>query len=322
VHEIEPKASLWNRLFLPLTRKIPLQATAVVVIAVLAVFLYQKEQSLNQNDSVKLAVKSAPLASPSGREAAVTQSSSAMLPATLDLQEKSNSNVRSALGSAKPAADELSPKKSTATSLPRQQIQPAAPLASKAEIEARLEDKSEAPRKPPIQVQEVSNSREPGRLSGDMVGFGNVMPLGGLRQATPRPVPVPVDRALSQLGERTADFEFVVRRRSSQRRDSAEAANVDSLQRPSEADAATSLAARRAAPPSPASPKIESIAEIRFYNVAPEHYEFFKKELAAEANIESESKAAGKERDPAAPVDRQLLIKVTILPPDSLAPSR
>ncbi|HEX6801772.1 MAG TPA: hypothetical protein VF130_04780, partial [Candidatus Binatia bacterium] len=67
------------------------------------------------------------------------------------------------------------------------------------------------------------------------------------------------------------------------------------------------------AAPAPPTPRIESIAEIRFYNVAPEHFEYFKKELASEAIIEAESKPAAKEKD--AGFDRLLLIKVTILPP-------
>ena len=43
VREAAHPASLWERLFLPLRIKIPLQATAVVLIAVLAAYIYQKE---------------------------------------------------------------------------------------------------------------------------------------------------------------------------------------------------------------------------------------------------------------------------------------
>jgi Predicted integral membrane protein (DUF2275)/Putative zinc-finger len=43
VREAANPPSLWERLFLPLRIKIPLQATAVVVIAVLAAYIYQKE---------------------------------------------------------------------------------------------------------------------------------------------------------------------------------------------------------------------------------------------------------------------------------------
>ena len=43
VREAANPPSLWERLFLPLQIKIPLQATAVVLIAVLAAYIYQKE---------------------------------------------------------------------------------------------------------------------------------------------------------------------------------------------------------------------------------------------------------------------------------------
>src|SRR5215468_6266219 len=43
VREAEHSPSLWKRLFWPLRIKIPLQATAVVLIAVLAAYIYQKE---------------------------------------------------------------------------------------------------------------------------------------------------------------------------------------------------------------------------------------------------------------------------------------
>ena len=72
--------------------------------------------------------------------------------------------------------------------------------------------------------------------------------------------------------------------------------------------------APRPAASTPAAPKIEAIAEIRFYNVAPEHFDYFKKELASEAIIEAESKPAAKEKE-VARFDRLLLIKVTSLPP-------
>jgi hypothetical protein len=73
--------------------------------------------------------------------------------------------------------------------------------------------------------------------------------------------------------------------------------------------------AARPAAPAPAPPRIESIAEIRFYNVAPEHFEYFKKELASEAIIETEPKSPAAKEKEVAGFDRLLLIKVTILPP-------
>jgi hypothetical protein len=123
---------------------------------------------------------------------------------------------------------------------------------------------------------------------------------------------------LIPLGERVADYEFVVRRRPPQRHELGDSISAESTQKSAESDNVT-----RAAAPATAAPRIESIAEIRFYSVAPEHFEFFKKELASEAIVESEAKPAAKETE-AARYDRQLLIKVTILPAsaESAAPPR
>jgi hypothetical protein len=54
--------------------------------------------------------------------------------------------------------------------------------------------------------------------------------------------------------------------------------------------------------------------ETRWFTVAPEHLELFKKDLAAETLIESESVNAKQEKEIAAKSDRPLAIKVMILP--------
>jgi hypothetical protein len=131
-----------------------------------------------------------------------------------------------------------------------------------------------------------------------------------------------LERAIP-IGDRVADFEFTVRRRSPQRRDQVEnVSGVDAPEKSNETESPSPAALRPATPPEATRAKIESIAEFRFYNVAPEHFEIFKKELAAEANIESEPKATAKEIEAARQADRQLLVKVTILPADRAATSR
>jgi len=114
-----------------------------------------------------------------------------------------------------------------------------------------------------------------------------------------------------------------VRRRSPQRRDQVgNLSSAEALQKSHESENPSPAASRPSPPPAAARAKIESIAEFRFYNVAPEHFEIFKKELALEATIESEPKATAKEIEAARQADRQLLVKVTILPADHAAPAR
>jgi hypothetical protein len=57
VRDIEPKPSLWQRLILPLTSRVPVRATALAAVAIVAIALYQKEQPLKQNSDVNLALR-------------------------------------------------------------------------------------------------------------------------------------------------------------------------------------------------------------------------------------------------------------------------
>ncbi|MBM2805066.1 MAG: putative transrane anti-sigma factor [Deltaproteobacteria bacterium] len=315
VREVEEKPSIWQWLFQSWSKSIPLQTTAVVMIAVLAAFLYQKDEPLKQNDSMNLALQSAAPTATAENERALTSESLTPPPVDSLAENKLKTAVQGPAEITKPLADIASAKPLSRLSAPSEVPQTPAPL--KAEVESRLEEKKEAARKPPIRALEVTTGRE----ASGVFGFGPSLPLGEMRQLAPRSVPMALENSLP-LGDRTTDFEFVVRRRAAQRRDQAESASVDSMRQSAENDATPNMAARRPAPPAAAAPKIESFAEIRFYNVAPEHFEIFKKELAAETNIESESKAAAKEKTAATPADRPLLIKVTILPPDTTAPPR
>ncbi len=225
---------------------------------------------------------------------------------------------------AKLSAGEKSPRALSSAPAQPQQLQTASAEPLKANnIESAMEERRDvAPRRPPLRVQEVTMARDSGAMFGDQYGFNFPLPgsFGGMRQASPRTVPLAMDQPMA-LGDRVADFEFIVRRRSPQRRDTIE--NLSSpraSQESLEADGSPSTPSHPATPSSNGRARIESIAEIRFYNVAPEHFEIFKKELAAEANIESEPRVTAREVEAAKQGDRQLLVKVTILPTDRTQP--
>jgi len=294
VREIEVRPSLWERMFLPWShwiKNMPLQATALLMIGIIGIVLYQKDDRLKTTEPTNRTLSAAIEPGNASDESSQVD--------TRQTDKKKEPALQAPIALAK-RAEPVPEKKplSSPSSAPRP--------SAKNEVEARLED-TKIPRRPPIQVQEASTMREPGRFSGD-AGFAPPMPLGGIRPAAPRSGTMALDRVIP-LGERVTDHEFVVRRRSSLRRDLAEAVGTDSTLKSAEA-----YSAARPATSAPATPRIESIAEIRFYNVAPEHFEYFKKELASEAIIESESTPAAKEKE-AAGFDRLLLIKVTILPP-------
>ena len=320
VRDSEPKPSLWQRLLAPLTSRVPVQVAAMAVVAIFAVVLYQKAPALKPNNEVTPALKSdGQMPSKENALAAPTAANQASeMGRKLVAPEKAPADV------AKLSAGEKSPRASSAPAQP-QQIQTASAGPLKADIESAVEERRDvAPKRPPLRVQEVTMARDSGLMFGDQYGFSFPLPgsLGVMRQTPPRPIPLAMEQPIA-LGDRVADFEFIVRRRSPQRRDTIEnLSSPKASQESIEADGSPSIPSHPATPSSNGRARIESIAEIRFYNVAPEHFEIFKKELAAEANIESEPRVTVREVEAAKQGDRQLLVKVTILPTDRTQPPR
>lgn len=314
VRDVEPKPTLWQWLMLSLTSRVPVRATALAAVAIIAIVLYQNEQPLSQNSDVNLALRSDGKTAVTKKE--LTPGSGAPA-AALEARESEANNIATAKAPPQVAkAADTANSSRAGSSVPTQSQQLRATTASKSENEISREETIVAPKRPPLRVQEVTTARDSDSLFGDARGFSAPpqAPLGALRQSAVHPTPMALERVIP-LGDRVADFEFIVRRRSPQRRDQVETlSGVDAQQKSNETENPSLAPIRPSTPPAPARAKIESIAEFRFYNVAPEHFEIFKKELATEANIESEPKGTAKEIQAARQADRQLLIKVTILP--------
>lgn len=297
-----------HRFFAAFKHTVPVQAAAVLLISVLAVVLYQKE--------------------PQVKDLGFTEAHRAAIPA--EVQEKATLGAETAPSTAPAAPSSRSAHreiKRQAESAPRPVIQarqeppagatstkdavvtPQSPPAVEPEkaMERALERPIAAPRRPTIQAQEVSTRSESLRSSADALEIGAA--VGALSRAPFRAAPF--SAALSPLSEPNPDFEFVVKRRASERRDRRETASDDLRKRPE-----ATVEALRAGEHSPASPAppANQVVEIRWFTVAPQHYEQFKKDLAAEAIIDSQKPVAAKEIDLASKTPRELLIKVTILP--------
>jgi len=291
VREAAHRPSILERLFPPIRLKMPLQAAALVLIGILSVYLYQKEDISNSpptpiTPELVLSVQQGS-----------TKSETVKPPAA---------PINSPLpNEAKAVSTELATAKA-----------PSAPAAtaSKAGIaESRLESKQDKFKSAPIPAQGVTTAQEgssfPGGLSG---GRGIGSSVEALRQPGVRPAPFPADR-LSLLSEPIPDYELVVRRLPSQRADQATpAGSQDSLQNQAGSAASKSPEARRQAEGS--SRGNNSPLEILWFSVPYDRYEQFKKELAAQAIVESEIPVAIKEKDASFIADRPLSIKVTVLP--------
>jgi Putative zinc-finger len=301
VGEINIKPTLWERLFLPTRVKIPLQATAVVLIGTLALVLSQKEEKLNEQDFSQPANPAVTSPAPSAQK--IDQQKESTIVVERSVQDKKPAkSTRPFADLAKQAPEQVRNKAATPPA-GGEQTQPAtAPPSSAKESESRPEDKKEAPRRRPIPAQEVSTAGEAMRSRRDTFGLG--AGAGALSQDSLSAGHLP-ERSLSPLSEPNADIEFVVRRRPAQRRNEKDEANFAATGRAAES--------RRTNPPLAAS-SASSIREIRWFSVTADRFEQFKKALESEAIIESEKTPGVIESDFAQKIARELLIKVTISP--------
>ncbi|HUF43363.1 MAG TPA: hypothetical protein VMR20_15520 [Verrucomicrobiae bacterium] len=292
--EIERKPRIWQRIALPQRLHKPIQATAVVLIALLGFHLYRLESP--QLPEVAQSKPGLPqVATLAERNEATPDQPSAQ--STPDPVKTTPQAPRAATGTAAvPPTDAAK----TASGIPP-------PAAAKAESEARSALGQGSPRRPPIPVQEVGTGRDSSRSARQAFGVGD-LPFGAAIQSFRRSAaPVPTDRPFFSMNEPMADLEFVVRRRLSHRREPAQEQSADEQRVSSAAAAGTQGTA------GPAEPFLSvTVIETRWYTVAPEHLEHFKKDLAAETHIESEWLGTNRERESGA---RPLAIKVIILPP-------
>ena len=301
VRDIDKTPTLWERLFFPLRVKIPLQATAVVLVGALAIVLSHKEESSNRQVASDHGVATIASPTPSEKKNEPSKDSTIVVePSARD--QKTSQSPTTELAKQFSQQNQFN-KAAVATPAPAK-AQPAPPAATQLADESRQEDKKEAPRRPAIPAQEVSTSGEVQRSRGDAFGLGAA--VEALRQPSLRPGPFLVERSLSPLSEPSADVEFVVRRKLRERREQKDAASFDAVSQNAEAKRAS---------PAPAAPKTSSLTEIRWFTVPIDHFEQFKKELAAEATIESERTPGVVENDFAQKTGRELLIKINIISP-------
>ena len=301
VRDIDKTPTLWERLFFPLRVKIPLQATAVVLVGALAIVLSHKEESSNRQVSSDHGVATIASPTPSEKKNEPSKDSTIVVEPSARDQKTSQSPTTEL---AKQFSQQNQFNKAAAATPAPAKAQSAPPAATQLADETRQEDKKEAPRRPAIPAQEVSTSGEVQRSRGDAFGLGAA--VEALRQPSLRPGPFLVERSLSPLSEPSADVEFVVRRKLRERREQKDAASFDAVSQNAEAKRAS---------PAPAAPKTSSLTEIRWFTVPIDHFEQFKKELAAEATIESERTPGVMENDFAQKTGRELLIKVNIISP-------
>ncbi len=305
VREIEGRPSRWRRVLAPFRIGAPIQATALVLVAVVAVFLYQKESQIRGN-AVSPAIPSIlPSQSLSDRRAndhpaGKPEQSRASAEPTSESPKRSSATA-SAIQS---AVAEVRRKAAAGT----EQVKTKAPSPSSAEPSSAGDVKDPVSRRGPIQAQEVATGIGGLQSSGDSFRFGP--PIG----ASARPGFFLPERFLSPIAEPSADAEFIVRRRETQRQDQEGIARSEAARQNAENDIAPAIAKQSLASPSSSSLSV-NFREIRWFSVPADQYEQFRKDLASEASIDSEKTIGPSEKEFAQKSNRELLIKVIIVSP-------
>ena len=308
VREAANPPSLWERLFLPLQIKIPLQATAVVLITALAAYIYQKEplqrESVvavqpessfrEQNETDRLASSVAP--APNSKTKEVAEETK---PRVQELRPKPEEQDN-APGTARPQDQVRSP--ATLSPVPLQEKSSAASEAASPRREqsssSREAQSKEAltPTPPPVSAAKSSFSPEARERSA-------ASSLDPLRSGTVVGVALPADHELAiRLKEPVRDDKAMGERLASGgaqavRRSLTSQEEVKSL------DQARQRAIQTGQ------------SQTVWVTIARNQYELFKKELADLGNIEVESSTPDRNNDAIAKSSDQLRIKVTILPP-------
>jgi predicted integral membrane protein DUF2275/putative zinc finger protein len=159
----------------------------------------------------------------------------------------------------------------------------------------------------PSQISPENRRSFPIQAQGVVAGSGMPGPIGIPRQ---RPFRLfPAESELVNLGEPTADYELLVRVGARRTREAEDTAN--SAEKSAKPESSSSGAAGGRLIDLPAS----SVLNILWYTVPQDQYEQFKKELAAQAQIESEVPIGIKDKASSFRSEGPLFIKVIVLAP-------
>ena len=332
VRDTAHRPAIWQRLFSPLQVKLPLQALAVILISVLAVFIYQKESGQRESttsvpppsrvqkqaeaDKLPPAASSAPALKSKGQnldQAGAQESRMKRLPQTEQPRSPSELEGQSKIiGGIDPGAGNAAPPPPSGNPA---RVAPAQPKEeSAAADQAGSIRQEQSLRSGGAQTKGVSPSvplRDNDTTAQDRTSGGESPSSAGLEEKRAR-------SSLDALSSSTAGFtdrELILR-----------------MKQPARADRNTEAPSELERPLAGASPSQTNFKDLdhgrqrAIQTGQPQtvsvimdasQYDGFKKELARSGKIESEAPATAKENDALSKPSGQLRITVTILPPNS-----
>ena len=338
VREAAHPPSLWERLFLPHRIKIPLQATAVILIAVLAAYIYQKEprqresvvavqpessfKEQNETDRLAPSVAQAPTAD-SKTKAVVEEikprvqefKDSAQLrePQSTSKGEEQNKGIAGGQHDTAATSDVENQVRSPATlsPTPLQRKSSAASEATSLRPEQSSPSGGVQAKGPlaPVPQTEKENVSKHAAAAGKFL----LSP-----EARERSTPSSLDPLRSgAVAEVTlpAAYELAIRLKEPERDDKAMGDRLASGEAQAERRSLTSQEEAKNLDQARERAIQTGQAQTVWITVAGNQYDLFKKELAGIGNIDAEFSTPVHKNDAVAKSSDQLRIKITILPP-------
>ena len=316
VREIEARPSVWERLF-PLGIKMPIHATAIVLIGVLAVYLLEKEEphknlltTPGQVASRSEKQEPAELAAPAN-SLPDTEQSTPVGPVPPPSLSAPLAKEKSGAGEASRSREKKQPPSAPAEiAVPTQSPNSAAnePVETRSLFEEGRTGSLQSllPIDPRRRARGVISGTPVVNPAMPRIGTGTFSPPSelepdSLRAGSLSPLPL-------------ADYELVVRRRPPQQ-DQALRDNLSASRKRSEAATAdrpqpTPSGIERLMAMIPDSTRPQTV----WVSLAPNQFQQFKKDLVSLGTIESESTTSFRDLEFASKTDSEILIKLTILP--------
>ena len=316
VREIEARPSVWERLF-PLGIKMPIHATAIVLIGVLAVYLLEKEEphknlltTPGQVASRSEKKEPAELAAPAN-SLPDTEQSTPVGPVPPPSLSAPLAKEKSGAGEASHSREKKQPPSAPAEiAVPTQSPNSAAnePVETRSLFEEGRTGSLQSllPIDPRRRARGVISGTPVVNPAMPRIGTGTFSPPSelepdSLRAGSLSPLPL-------------ADYELVVRRRPPQQ-DQALRDNLSASRKRSEAATAdrpqpTPSGIERLMAMIPDSTRPQTV----WVSLAPSQFQQFKKDLVSLGTIESESTTSFRDLEFASKTESEILIKLTILP--------
>jgi len=321
VREAANPPSLWERLFLPLRIKIPLEATAVVLIAVLAAYIYQKEP-LQRESGVTFQPESSFRKQEETHNLAPSAAQGPTAPSkTKQVAEETKARVQEFKDLAQ-LKEPQSPPKTEEQNKGIAGSQPNAPATARAQNQVRLPATlSPTPLQEKSSAATEATSSRPEQPEKENISKDAAAGAGGKSLLSPEAREKSAASSLDALRSGTvvgvalpAEHELAIRLREPVRDDKA---TGDRL-------ASGAQAERRSLTSQEEAKNLEQAreraiqtgqAQTVWITIARSQYDLFKKELADMGSIEEEAFTPDSKNDVVAKSSDQPRIKITILPP-------